>query len=70
MAQGKASQSSVGDTKREPISHAVNISSVAEMGAHQLHVNGRSEPLYEGRGYEAPLAGTTTHHCGSQGKHR
>lgn len=70
MKQGTANSRS-GDQKREPITHAVNISSVAEIGIHEVHVGGgSSQALYEGRGYEAPLAGSDTHPCGSQGKHR
>jgi hypothetical protein len=69
MKQGP-SNSQAGDQKREPISHAVNISSVAEIGIHQVHTGGgSSQALYEGRGFEAPLAGSDSHPHGSQGKH-
>lgn len=68
MKQGTGN-SRPGDQKREPISHAVNVSSVAEIGIHQVHTGGSSRELYSGRGYEAPLAGSDTHHSGSQGKH-
>lgn len=69
MKQGP-STSKAGDQKREPIAHAVNVSTVAEMGAHQVHCDGTSKPLYSGRGYEAPMVGTDYHPHGSQGKHR
>ena len=69
MKQGPSTSKS-GDQKREPIAHAVDVCSVAEIGIHQVHVGGgSSRELYDGRGYEAPLAGSDTHPCGSQGKH-
>lgn len=71
MKQGTAN-SRAGDQKREPISHAVDVCSVSEIGIQQVHCGpgASSRELYSGRGYEAPLAGSDTHHCGSQGKHR
>jgi hypothetical protein len=67
MKQGTAN-SRAGDQKREPIAHAVSVGAVSEIGVHQ--VRGTSLPLYEGRGLEAPMQGTTIHHTGSQGKHK
>jgi len=68
MKQGTANSRS-GETKREPISHAVNISGVSQIGC--MTGTARSvEPLYAGRGYEAPKAASTSHPSGSQGKHR
>lgn len=66
MKQGQATTSIVGSTKVEPRSHAVNVETVSEIGIHQVP---SSKVLYEGRGLEAPMAGTTTHEHGSQGKH-
>ena len=66
MKQGRASVSNVADVKREPISHAVDVCSVANEG---LVTGVGSTPLYEGRGYQAPMAGQETHAKGSQGKH-
>ncbi len=54
--------------KREPIAHAVSPAAVSEIGIHQ--VRHTSLPLYEGRGLEAPMQGTTNHPTGSQGKHK
>ena len=68
MKQGQASTSSAASQKREPIAHAVNVAAVSEIGIHQARST--SLPLYEGRGLEAPMQGTTIHHCGSQGKHK
>jgi hypothetical protein len=68
MTQGKATKSGMASTKREPIAHAVNPAAVSEIGIHQ--VRGTSLPLYEGRGLEAPMAGSTTYESGSQGKHK
>ena len=53
--------------KIEPRSHAVSVPAVAEIGI--LESRTRSVPLYEGRGLEAPMVGTTIHKHGSQGKH-
>jgi hypothetical protein len=55
--------------KREPISHAVNPGVVSQIGVHEAHTR-PPQPLYAGRGIEAPKAATTIHHSGSQGKHR
>jgi hypothetical protein len=68
MKQGQAQTSRMGSTKVEPSAKAVNIEHVAEMGIHQ--VRHTSVPMYEGRGLEAPMAGSEVHHCGSQGKHK
>lgn len=67
MKQGRASVSNVADVKREPISHAVSVDEVGEIGLQCGYA--KSEPLYEGRGYQAPMAGQTNHAKGSQGKH-
>jgi len=68
MKQGQATHSGSGSTKIEPRSHAVSPEAVAEIGLQV--VRHTTVPIYEGRGLEAPMAGTTIHHCGSQGKHR
>jgi len=67
MKQGRATTSMVGSTKTEPKSKAVDVCAVAELGIHESRHT--SVPLYEGRGLEAPMVGTTTHKSGSQGKH-
>lgn len=68
MKQGQASSSGPGSTKREPIAHAVNPAAVADMGIQQ--VRSTSLPLYEGRGLEAPMQGSTNHKSGSQGRYK
>lgn len=68
MKQGKASTSIMGSTKVEPKSRAVNPGAVSQIGIHEINL--RPEPLYEGRGLEAPMAGITNHPCGSQGKYK
>lgn len=76
MKQGSGN-SSMGQTKREPIARAVSPAGVSQIGSsmgnhatdvtHNLH--GTSESMYKGRGFEAPHdAGRTVHHGGSQGK--
>lgn len=66
MKQGTANNTK-GAQKQEPNSQGINPHYAADIGLQHVYV--RSEPMYEGRGIEAPVAGTTTHHCGSQGKH-
>lgn len=68
MKQGRASPDSASGQKREPIAHRVNIEKVADIGNQVIRTT--SLPLYEGRGLEAPMQGTTTHPHGSQGKHK
>ena len=67
MKQGTSTSTNSGQ-KREPIAHAVSPAAVSEIGIQQ--VRSTSLPLYVGRGLEAPMQGTTVHHCGSQGKHK
>lgn len=77
MKQGQASSSGPGSRKREPVAHAVSPGGVSQIGeslgnhvtdsAKILH--GAVEPLYKGRGYEAPMTKSTIHHGGSQGRH-
>jgi hypothetical protein len=67
MKQGTASHSGSGATKTEPISHAVNVETVADIGLKQRYAKGNGpSPLYEGRGLKAPMVGTTTYPKGSQ----
>lgn len=68
MKQGRASVDGPADQKREPISHKVSVAAVSEIGIHQVRAT--SLPLYEGRGLEAPMQGSTTYATGSQGKHK
>lgn len=68
MKQGQAQSSGMGSTKREPTSNAVSPAAVSEIGIHQSRTV--SQPLYVGRGIEAPQAATTVHESGSQGRHK
>lgn len=68
MKQGHATTSGPASQKREPIAHAVSPAAVSEIGIHQIRHT--SVPLYQGRGLEAPMQGTTIHHTGSQGRHK
>lgn len=66
--QGRADHSNVSGTKREPIAHAINPGGVAQIGNV---VAKNPEPLHAGRGFMSPQpTASTTHHCGSQGKHK
>lgn len=53
--------------KTEPVSRAVPPAYPAELGI--LESRRVKVPMYEGRGLEAPMAGHTTHKCGSQGRY-
>lgn len=64
--QGRATTSIVGSTKVEPMSRAVNPAAVAEIGIDESRTT--SLPLYQGRGLEAPMVGTTVYEHGSQGR--
>ncbi len=74
MKQGHAS-SRTSTHKTEPSSRAVSPHAVAQTGIAQgNHAENRDLPvkhtkLYDGRGLEAPMKGSTQHHCGSQGKY-
>lgn len=66
MKQGQASHSGSGSTKTEPISKAVNVGAVANIGLSTGRM-ASVPPLYEGRGLKAPMVGQTNHKAGSQG---
>lgn len=77
MKQGRASTTTMGSTKVEPNSHAVPPAYPARLGTMQGNhameggtVRVQHILMYEGRGLKAPMAGTTSHPCGSQGKHK
>lgn len=67
MKQGTGNNSASGQ-KREPISRAISPAAVSEIGIKQVHT-GPAPSLVEGRGYKAPLGTSSTHKCGSQGRH-
>jgi len=76
MKQGQASSSGSGSRKIEPRSTAINPGGADNLGqAKGSHATDRGDftpritSLDAGRGYSAPGIGTTTHKCGSQGKH-
>lgn len=66
MKQGRASSSGPASQKVEPTSKAVNVRKVANIGLQQI----MTRPLKDaGRGYKAPMAKSSTHPRGTQGKH-
>lgn len=76
MKQGSGNSSNAG-RKVEPRSHAVSPAGVSQIGtARGNHatdtakiLHGSSQPMYEGRSFEAPHdVGRTVHHGGSQGR--
>lgn len=69
MKQGQASQTGMAAGKVEPKSRAVSPAGADQLGQKVATVSGY-KPLHVGRGYEAPKAANSVHHCGSQGKHR
>lgn len=57
----------ISEKKQEPVAKAVTPAGAGQIGV--MTGTARSvAPLYAGRGYEAPKAGTTIHPRGSQGK--
>ena len=66
MKQGTG-RSMAGSRKIEPRSEAINPKAVADIGLQQVRTV--PQPLHEGRGYKAPMGGSSTHSRGSQGKH-
>lgn len=66
MKQGTG-KTIVGGGKVEPQSTGVNPGAVGNIGIQSVHV--KSQPMYQGRGLQAPMVGSSTHKSGSQGKH-
>ena len=54
-------------TKVEPTSTKVNVEAVSEIGVHQVRT--KPAPMFEGPGLKAPMAESTVHENGSQGKY-
>jgi hypothetical protein len=73
MKQGRADRSGSAGRKVEPNPKAVSPCAVSELGSALGNVKGgrliTSEPLYEGKGYKAPMSGSSNHKSGSQGRH-
>lgn len=66
MKQGRNVTSSPASRKVEPTPKAVNVRKVAAIGLQQV----MTRPLKDaGRGYKAPMAQSSTHPRGTQGKH-
>jgi len=65
MKQGTGKSSGAG-RKVEPKSRAPNVKKIADMGIHQIRTRPYSNP---GEGYKAPMAKSSTHKSGTQGKH-
>ena len=79
MKQGRATHDGSASTKVEPRSQAVGLARVSQLGNHvgnhasdgpRSDLPVQREPLYTGRGLKAPMVSETSHHCGSQGKHK
>jgi hypothetical protein len=66
MKQGTGKNTMSGG-KVEPTAHAVSVDKVANIGLSIVRTQPQSKELYKGRGYEAPMASSTTHKSGSQG---
>ena len=69
MTQGRATTSTTGSTKVEPMSQAVNVGAVSEIGEQVMYPYGKAPTLFEGSGLKAPMAGSTCHKGGSQGEY-
>ena len=69
MKQGSAHHSREG-TKREPIAHRVSETWASQIGCAQPS-RSQIRDMYEGRiDNKNPPSKMTTHHCGSQGRHK
>lgn len=53
-------------SKVEPKSRAVSVGKVAGIGIQEIRYR---KPDGDGKGYSAPMTGSSTHPRGSQGKH-
>ncbi len=69
MKQGRANPDGPSGQKREPIPKAVSPGGADQLG-QKVGTRRAVETLYQGHGYRAPMAGSSTHKAGSQGKHR
>lgn len=67
MKQGRASRDVNEGGKVEPKSRAVNTTFVADIGVK--HVKTVATPMYDGRGYKAPMHSQSTKKGGSQGRY-
>lgn len=67
MKQGSATHDGRASTKVEPKSMGMNPAGVSQFGEALGY---RGESVHEGRGLKAPMASSTIHHGGSQGKHK
>lgn len=77
MKQGRATSDRMASTKIEPRSQAINPSYPADLGNmrgnHAMDCGDmpfKTTPMTQGQGLKAPMAGTTTHPSGSQGRHK
>ncbi len=69
MKQGRADSSGPKARKVEPKSTAVCPAAADQLG-QAMGSRFAAETLFEGHGYQAPKGtGSTTHKCGSQGRH-
>lgn len=65
MKQGRA-PTVVSGTKVEPKANVIGVGATSNIGVKQVLT--KSQPLYKGRGLEAPMHSQKTHKSGSQGK--
>jgi hypothetical protein len=66
MKQGMG-KTTIAGTKVEPVSQGIDPGAVSSIGLQQVRTTSR--PMYEGRGLEAPMVGSTSHKSGTQGKY-
>ena len=77
MKQGRATHSGMGSTKTEPRAQAVHPGGAGNLGISQgNHATDKGDmpfkttSLFGGAVLKPPMAGSQTHPCGSQGKHK
>jgi hypothetical protein len=67
MKQGSGKSMASGQ-KHEPKSAAVSVDRAANIGLQQVRTR-QPAPMFKSEGYKAPMAASSSHKSGSQGKH-
>lgn len=68
MKQGSG-RNTIAGGKSEPVSRAVSVDKVANIGLQVVRTVPPTKELYKGRGFEAPAMKSHTCNKGSQGKY-
>lgn len=68
MKQGSG-RNTIAGGKADPVSHAVSVDKVVNMGQQIVRTQPPSKELYAGRGFQAPGMKAREYNKGSQGKY-